>query len=216
MLRRSRPVSRSRVSLALAAFSFVACAASGWTSAAAEPATSAYTRMNARDCRKVDSVKTGGDEIASDLACKGFGGLVVLRQMDDERETMSVGRSAKAAATEPAAAQGFGPFNSTGDAVEWRLSGNGKPFAVIQRWHISDNTDIGPDNRPRSVPMLVVMRLAPACHVAYVDATANAAANDVARQAADEWARDFDCKAGSIHIGGHGGRAVELALPPKR
>ncbi len=43
--------------------------------------------------------------------------------------------------------------------------------------------------------MLVVTQLKPGatCHVAYVDARANPDADELARKAADESARDFDC-----------------------
>ena len=42
------------------------------------------------------------------------------------------------AAKEPAAEVWFGPFNSSEHTVEWRAA-DGKPFAIIQRWHIADN-----------------------------------------------------------------------------
>ena len=58
----------------------------------------------------------------------------------DVRQTVSVGRNPKAAENEPAASQSFRPFNSTTNTVEWRIA-NGKPFAIIQRWHIADNED---------------------------------------------------------------------------
>ncbi len=43
--------------------------------------------------------------------------------------------------------------------------------------------------------MLAVTRLPPGevCHVAYVDVAANPNANELARQAADDLARDFKC-----------------------
>lgn len=185
---------------------------------AAERFSSAYTTTQPKDCRKVGQVRTGGEDIASDVACKGFGGLVVLRQMDDDRETISVGRSVKSAGAEPASSQGFRPFNSTADTVEWRLDSSRKPFAIIQRWRITDNENLGADERPRSVTMLVVTRLAPGpvCHVAYVDVAANSDANEIARRAADDWAAGFDCRKDAIRIGGQRGRAIDLAMPPKQ
>ena len=79
--------------------------------------------------------------------CPGKAGLVVLISEDDLRETVSVGRNRAAAAKEPAAQAWFGPFNSTTNTVEWRAV-DGKPFAIIQRWHIADNSDQDKDGRP--------------------------------------------------------------------
>lgn len=64
-----------------------------------------------------------------------------------------------------------------------------------------------------SKAMLVVTRLppGPVCHVAYVDAVANPAANELARKAADDFARGFTCGKDEVKIIGAGGRAVELA-----
>jgi len=77
--------------------------------------------------------------------CPGPGkaGLSVLISDDDLRETVSVGKSLKAAAKEPAAQVWFEPFNSTLTTVEWRMAGT-KPFAIIQRWLIADNADAMP------------------------------------------------------------------------
>jgi hypothetical protein len=133
---------------------------------------------------------------------------------DDLRETVSVGRNRAAADKEPAAQARFGPFNSTTTTVEWRAA-NGKPFAIIQRWHIADNSDADKDGRPIAKPMLVVTRLppGPVCHVAYVDALANPNPNELARKAADEFARNFDCGKDEVKVIGEAGRAVEMAVP---
>ena len=78
--------------------------------------------------------------------CPGKSGLVVLISEDDLREIVSVGRNRAAAAREPASEVWFGPFNSTAHTVEWRAVDN-KPFAIIQRWLIADNSD--PDKNAR-------------------------------------------------------------------
>ena len=57
----------------------------------------------------------------------------------------------------------------------------------------------------------MVMRLAPTCHVAYIDAGANADANELARQAADEKAATFTCRKDEIAVIGKPGRASALA-----
>lgn len=183
------------------------------TIAVAEPVGSVYSSTADKDCRKVSSTKVGQDELGSAHICRGPAGFKVIKSEHDLRETITAGRTAAIASDQPAAAQGFGPFNSTTNTIEWRLSA-GKPFAMIQRWHIADNDDPDKNGRPNTKQMLVVTRLAPgaACHVAYIDVTANPAANELARKAADEIARGFDCSKDKIKVAGESGRAIELTL----
>jgi hypothetical protein len=159
----------------------------------------------------VTSAGNGVDD-STIRVCPGKAGLVVLVSEDDLRETVSVGRNRVAAAKEPAAQAGFGPFNSTTMTVEWRAL-DGKPFAIIQRWHIADNSDEDTNGRPIAKPMLAVTRLppGPVCHVAYIDVKANSDANELARKAADETARGFKCGKDEVKVIGGSGRAVELA-----
>jgi hypothetical protein len=170
---------------------------------------SLYTSTAAKDCR----VKNTGQD-GSVSVCPGKAGLIVLVTEDDLRQTVSVGRNAKAAESEPAASHSFGPFNSTTDTVEWRTA-DGKPFAIIQRWHIADNQDMSGQGRPIDKGLMVVTRLppGPVCHVAYVDVHANPNPNELARKAADAIARDFKCGKDAVRIEGQRGRAVELARP---
>jgi hypothetical protein len=51
----------------------------------------------------------------------------------------------------------------------------------------------------------------PVCHVAYIDGQANRNANELARQAADEFARDFKCGKDEVKVIGEKGAAVSLA-----
>jgi hypothetical protein len=171
---------------------------------------STYTSTAPRDCR-VSSAGNGVDD-STIRVYPGKAGLVVLVSEDDLRETVSIGRTRAAAAKEPAAQVWFGPFNSTTTTLEWRALG-GEPFAIIQRWHIADNSDEDRNGRPIAKPMLAVTRLppGPVCHVAYVDVQANPNANELARKAADETARDFKCGKDEVKVIGATGRAVELA-----
>jgi hypothetical protein len=61
--------------------------------------------------------------------------------------------------------------------------------------------------------MLAVTRLPPGqvCHVAYIDAQANPNPNELARKAADEFARDFKCGEDEVKVIGETGKAVGLA-----
>jgi hypothetical protein len=171
---------------------------------------SSYTSTAPKDCR----VKSAGNGVDGSTirVCPGKAGLMVVISEDDLRESVSAGRTRAAADKEPAAEASFGPFNSTTKTVEWRAT-DGKPFAIIQRWHIADNTDEGKDGRPIAKPLLVVTRLppGPVCHVAYIDVKANPDANELARKAADETARSFLCGKDAVKVIGVTGRAVELA-----
>ncbi|UWU90443.1 hypothetical protein [Bradyrhizobium sp. CB1015] len=182
----------------------------GLSSADAQSVGSSYTSTAPKDCRQVG--KPSALDGSSTRVCPGKDGLMVLIAEDDLREIVSVGRSRKAASEEPAAKVWFAPFNSSETTIEWRAAG-AKPFAIIQRWHISDNADPDKQGRPNTKAMLVVTRLppGPVCHVAYVDAVANPNANELARKAADDLARGFACGKDEVKIIGTRGRAVELA-----
>jgi hypothetical protein len=173
---------------------------------------STYTSTAPKDCR-VSSAGNGVDD-STIRVCPGKAGLVVVVSEDDLRETVSVGRNRAAADREPAAQAWFGPFTSTTPKVEWRAR-DGKPFAIIRRWHLADNTDEDTRGRPIAKPMLAVTRLppGPVCHVAYIDASANPHANELARKAADETAPGFKCGNDEVKVIGESGRAVELARP---
>ena len=180
-------------------------------SASAENFASSYTSSADKQCRVTDLHREGNSSIS---ICLGRDGLIVLVTEDDLRQTVSVGRNRKAAENEPAAHEGFGAFNSTHATVEWRAS-DGKPFAIIQRWMIADKDAPDKGGGPTDKGLLVVTRLPPGavCHVAYVDVAANPNANEVARKAADEIARDFRCGKDEVRFAGARGRAAELAKP---
>jgi hypothetical protein len=77
--------------------------------------------------------------------------------------------------------------------LEWLLPPDNQtapPIATILRWFTQ---------REQAAPageVLVVTQLksGATCHIAYVDALANANANELARQAAEDLAGDFDCE----------------------
>jgi len=178
----------------------------------AQEYVSRYTSTATKSCKMVAQSKPGDGDWAT-WSCPGTAGLVVRMTEDDLRMTISVGRNLKAAEQEPAASQTFGPFNQVIDTLEWRSPKGGAPFATIQRWMLSDSENEQPNGRPTQVGLLVVTRLAPGpvCHVAYIDVKANADPNVLARQAADEKARNFDCKNKPLVIGERA-RAIALAV----
>jgi hypothetical protein len=204
-----RIAKRADLTSAIALALSICAGSSAISPTGAQTIGSFYTSTALKDCR-VSGAHNGVDDSTTRF-CPGKAGLGVLLSEDDLRETVSVGRSPAAAGNEPAAQAWFGPFNSSHATVEWRAL-DGKPFAIIQRWHLDDDADEDKNGRPTAKPMLVVTRLPPglACHVAYVDVKANRNAQELARQAADEVARGFKC--GKIKVIGESGRAVELAL----
>jgi hypothetical protein len=210
MMGRTRRYLPSTVTIVVTALTLFAASAAMVLQSNAETIGSSYTSTAPKDCRVKGAHNSVDDSIIR--VCPGKNGLIVLIAEDDLRETVSVGRNRLGASREPAAQAWFGPFNSTTHTVEWR-SANGKPYAIIQRWHIADNADRDKDHRPIAKQMLAVTRLAPGpvCHVAYVDVTANTDANELARKAADELARRFKCGKDEVKVIGNSGRAVELA-----
>jgi hypothetical protein len=199
----------SAVTIVVTTLTLFAASAAFVLQSNAETIGSSYTSTAPKDCH-VRSAGNGVDD-STIRVCPGKNGLIVLISEDDLRETVSVGRNRLAASKEPAAETWFGPFNSTTNTVEWRRA-NGRPYAIIQRWHIADNSDRDKDDRPIAKQMLTVTRLSPGpvCHVAYVDVQANPDANELARKAADEIARSFKCGKDKVKTVGNSGRAVEL------
>jgi len=202
------PHRRQRIAPAAAA---LFAAASGLISpASAQTFSSSYTSTAPKDCRSIG--KPRDPDGGTTQVCPGKSGLVVVISEDDLRQTVSVGPNRMAASKEPAAEAWFAPFNSTAPTLEWRAV-NGKPFAIIQRWLIADNNDLDKGGSPNAKPMLAVTRLppGPVCHVAYIDGQANRNANELARRAADEFARDFKCGKDEVKVVGEKGTAVSLA-----
>ena len=200
----------STVTIVVTTLTLFATSAAMVLQSSAETIGSSYTSTAPKDCR-VRSAGNGVDD-STIRVCPGKNGLIVLIAEDDLRETVSVGRNRLGASREPAAHTWFEPFNSTTNTVEWRAA-NGRPYAIIQRWHIADHSERTKDDRPTTKQMLAVTRLAPGavCHVAYIDVQANPDANELARKAADEFARHFNCGKDKVKVIGNNGRAVELA-----
>ena len=177
----------------------VACAMGA--PALAQQAASRHTSTKAQQCRAVKMPEP--DSAAS--VCRGLAGLVVVIAEEDVRQSVSVGRTRAAAEKEPAATTFFGPPSFAHEAIEWRLDAKTRrPAAIIQRWTLI------PSEEPRR-DILVVTRLppGPVCHVAYIDVAKNPDADALARKAADEEARTFDCSKDARVVGERG---TEIAV----
>jgi hypothetical protein len=95
-----------------------------------------------------------------------------------------------------AATQTLAPFNSIFErgndraTIEWRFARRAEqqiPYAIIVRFHTSR------DGHQRDVLVVAKVGERETCHVAYVEARANADAIALARHIADTEARSFDC-----------------------
>jgi hypothetical protein len=185
----------------------VCCDGTAGSHAAGQLLDSAYTEYDLERCPH----RAGRDaEDYGSWLCKGHNGITVLVSAGDQRMTMSFGPRA---GNEPAAAQTLRGFNSIDRGrIEWRLAREGRrrshPFAAIVRWStfvVDERQSAGEAAKGK---VLVVTRLGPAgvCHVGYVDALANANANELARKIADERAALFRCGADKPVIVGATGR----------
>lgn len=181
----------------------------------AHAAESSYSSIAEKQCRKLDVLKIDGTEYPVSRVCAGRGGYWVFVDEEDLRETLTVGTTMRQAGKEPAAQDRFGAFNSFEDRIEWRSGTNGKPYALIAGWSFADNGHPDAGGRPGSVRFVVVMRLppGPVCKVAYIDRAANTDAEELARQAADDIARNFKCGTDTVHLIGKRGPAAEAMSP---
>jgi hypothetical protein len=144
---------------------------------------SSYTDVDVDDCEMI-----GSDEVGATWQCEGLNGYPVVISEGDLRMTVSYGENAM---DEVAMSQGFGPFNRLGAKMEWLAPKDDpdNPVATILRWYLQKGEG------PGESQILVVTQLQPGavCQVAWVDATANKNANELAREAAAELVGDFDC-----------------------
>ena len=147
---------------------------------------SAYTELDLDQCTVLDA-----DDFGAEYACPGYKGIPMFVAEGDLRFMVSYGFGAPDA---KAASQTLPPFNTVAPHIEWRVSnvsGGWKPFATIVRYLLDDDENEAQKKRQ----VLVVTKISDkgTCQIAWIDAKANADANELARKAADEKAAGFDC-----------------------
>jgi hypothetical protein len=181
--------------------------------ASAGETSSAYTKIDLR--RQCSHARGTEVEDYGSWRCEGYAGVAVWLGGGDQHMYVSFGSNA---AKEIAAGETLAPFNDFYEGViEWRLErqpdGTARPFATIARWNVRRPSD-GASGKT-SGRVLVVTRLGPGgvCHVGYVDARANADANDLAREIADQRARVFRCGMDKPVIFGEREKGFALVSP---
>ena len=161
-----------------------------WERAAVLPAgaaefVSAYTDVDLEQCEMLSS-----DEVGATWALRRSRRLPVTISEGDLRMT---GPMCEDAMDEVAMSQGFARQPSLGAKMEW-LSPRTIPIvpvATILRWYLQKGEG------PGESQILVVTQLEPGavCQIAWIDATANPNANEMARAAAEDLAGNFNCEA---------------------
>ena len=162
----------------------------------ANPLKSLYTTIELEGCRKVRSQAERREWL-----CAGLEGYPVFIAEAGARTFVSVGADAH---KRRAASQSLGTANalfrgtSRRATLEWRFvrrDGKVVPYATIQRYFTRAGS--------RDGEVLVVTKVTASedCHVAHVDAIANADAIALARSIADGEARNFDCAAEPMRLG---------------
>lgn len=152
---------------------------------------STYTDINLDECLVLDA-----DDFGASWACPGYRGYPLMVQEGDLRFSLRYGFNID---KNNGGFQTLPPFNELGSKLEWRLSnasGRWMPIATIVRYHTAD-----PETGVNKGQVLVVTQLQDgnSCHIAHIDALANANANELARQAADK-AGTFNCLTDEVEV----------------
>ncbi len=165
---------------------------------------SIYTTIDLARCK----VAATGESFIT-WGCPGTeNGFDLVISEDNGRFFVSFGKPAKESRASTQKLKAVNSLFESKDAsatVEWRLERKGSrwvPFATILRYYTRSDA---------SVPalegqVLVVSKVGggdggDSCHVAYVDALANADGNEIAVRAADQLAAAFDCSKEPVVIG---------------
>ncbi|MEC9344109.1 MAG: hypothetical protein VYD64_09725 [Pseudomonadota bacterium] len=174
---------------------------------------SAYTKIDFdKTCQWDKRTPEEEDEGMGGCAtCQGYGANVVRFCEGDLRQSVHYG---SAVPDEPGW-NSFGEFNHVSLTVEWRLSA-GEPVAAIHRFfieNVNDNGEVTPDRKGQVLVISTVSHPGSplSCPAGFVDARANADANELARQVADTVAPGFRC--GVDRPAYHGTRGVLSGSP---
>jgi hypothetical protein len=157
----------------------------GLAALSAAPATartvaSAYTMLDLRRCRTLETIPEG-DSVR--LRCPGLAGIPLYVNEGDGRSEIDAGFDDGQWESLPA-------FNTIGDRIEWRLSG-GRPFAIIYRLRLAAS-ESAPAGSALIVEAIGHGAGAPGCRIGVVEG-ALPDANIRARALADRLARNARC-----------------------
>jgi hypothetical protein len=160
-------------------------------SASAQRYDSAYSRIG--DCEPRDPPEPYGF-LSVFMACRGYGGWTVYVGATDSTARVAFGARNLDRQFSQAPLEAIGALASTGETIEWRLSGR-QAFATILRWRVVRRGEDGAETLGEHLVVSALEGSDSACHAAYVDVRTVPNANTVARRAADTIARGFQCGA---------------------
>lgn len=167
--------------------------------------SSVYSDLDIEQCQILNEDSEFG---SVSYKCDGQFGYDVYVTEGDLR--FYIAHSATGEPPEGTIGQTVAPFNNLGPKLEWRFEesdGTPTPFATIVRYKYQTMNDDGTYGNGQA---LVVSRFrsGETCHVAYIDAFANAEANVMAREVADKYASGGECPEGRVPVLGHGGEGL--------
>lgn len=156
--------------------------------------TSEYTTIDRDKCALTSEDASMG---TATWRCQSFRDLEVHMSEGDLRAYLSFGDPDEDSWL---SSQTLAPYNKLGTTLEWRLVSFGEewtPVATIVRYYTRVP---GGEDEFIDGEVLVVSKLedANACHMAYIDVLSNENAVDLARNAADAHALDFNCATDSV------------------
>lgn len=152
---------------------------------------STYTDLDFAACKTIEA-----DAMGARMTCPGYRDYPIHFKEYDLRQSLFYGKVAPQLVAE--GFESFATFNRVHTKLEWRLNGEGRPIATIHRWFIENAGADGKISPESTGEVLVVSRVGQSdkdasCFVAMIDARANTNANELAREAADNLAGDYEC-----------------------
>ena len=195
MIERTRARGRAGIGILIGLAGLIAAGGAAALAATGE-VKSIYTTIDLKSCKTLQKFEDGAS-----WYCPGtIDGYDVLLSEGDLRFMVSYGKPVDGKVPHAQTLKSFNTIfkgNSDRAALEWRAERRGAvwiPYATILRYYTSSDAS----GQMVHGQVLVVSKVgiatgADSCHVAYVDSRANKDANALARKAADELARTFDC-----------------------
>ena len=151
----------------------------GVTTAAAQTNRTVYTSIGDKQCRTIKSHEAGDDGF--EARCRGIGGYTLILSEGDLRQNITVITPQRKEHSLELWSVVSSGFSSVGPKIEWRITTQNKPVALILRYNA--NEDATQPNKLLSY--LVVTKITPTEICVTDKISPSPTANEDARRAAD-------------------------------